>query len=225
MICIKQGIIHGIEEETKMKKTIIAIAILASIVLGTFGFLNAYSKDKPFFNMFSIAREVSESKGSLVNYKNKVNKVLDRIKKEKPPQENYFVTITFSRYMNKEDIKGLVDKYNIKVLAIEGRSIEKGTNLKGTFFVAPENGMLYDRKSLFDMLQRNNSEFKGFISVIVNIKNEDIQKLRNDKIIFLIDPSADTHFVSNPKHEKTNSWDGYAPSLFSELEKNKLLNP
>jgi len=28
-----------------------------------------------------------------------------------------------------------------------------------------------------------------------------------------------------PRHEKTNSWDGYVPSMFWELEKNNLLKP
>jgi len=208
-----------------MKKIIIVLIILVSLTLGTFGFLKASSQDKPFFDMFSIAREISQGKDSILNYKNKVDKVLDKIKVESSLEEKYFVTITFSKFVTDEELKKLVKEYNIEILAIEGRSIEKGTNLKGTFFVTPENGMLYDKKLLLDMLQRNNAEFKGFIAIVVNIQNKDIQKLRNNKIVFLIDPSADTHFVRNPKHEKTNSWDGYAPSLFSELEKNKLLNP
>lgn len=208
-----------------MKKIIIVLIILVSLTLGTFGFLKASSQDKPFFDMFSIAREISQGKDSILSYKNKVEKVLDKIEVEIPKEEKYFVTITFSKFVTDEELKKLVKEYNIEILAIEGRSIEKGTNLKGTFFVTPENGMLYDKKLLLDMLQRNDAEFKGFIAIVVNIQNKDIQKLRNNKIVFLIDPSADTHFVRNPKHEKTNSWDGYAPSLFSELEKNKLLNP
>jgi|GEM_PF-1976941 len=207
-----------------MKKIIIVLIILVSLALGTFGFLKASSQDKPFFNMFSIAREISQGKDSILNYKNKVDRILDKIKLEIPLEEKYFVTITFSKFVTEEELEKLVKEYNIEILAIEGRSIEKGTNLKGSFFVTPENGMLYDKKLLLDMLQRNNAEFKGFIAVVGNIQNKDIQKLRNDKIVFLIDPSADMHFVRNPKHEKTNSWDGYAPSLFTELEKNNLLN-
>jgi len=208
-----------------MKKITIVLIILVSITLGTFGFLKAFSQDKPFFDMFSIAREISQGKDSILNYKNKVEKVLDKIKVGSPLEEKYFVTITLSKFVTEEELEKLVKDYNIEMLAIEGRSIEKGTNLKGTFFVTPENGMLYDKKLLLDMLQRNDAEFKGFIAIVVNIQNEDIQKLRNNKIVFLIDPSTDTHFVRNPKHEKTNSWDGYAPSVFSELEKNNLLNP
>lgn len=207
-----------------MKKIIFILIVLMSLTLGVFGFLKAFSQDKPYFDMFSIAREFSLSKEHLLNYKNKIDKVLDRIKDKESPFEKYFLTITFSKYINKEELERLVKAYNIEVLAIEGRSIEKGTNLKGTFLVGPENGMLYDEKLLLDMLKRNNTEFKGFAAIIGNIQNKDIQRLRNNKIVFLIDPSADTHFVRNPKHERTNSWDGYAPSVFPELEKNNLLN-
>ena len=208
-----------------MKKMIIISIILVSLALSTFGFLRAYSQDKPFFDMFSMAGEISQSKDSLLNYKAKIDRVLDKIKLEQSPTEKYFVTTTFSKYVSKEELEKLVKDYNIEVLAIEGRSIEKGTMLKGTFFVAPENGMLYDEKLLLDMLKRNDAAFKGFTAVIANMQNQDIQKLRNNKMVFLIDTSADTHFVRNPEHEETNSWDGYAPSVFAELEKNNLLNP
>lgn len=208
-----------------MKKIIVILIILISLTLGVFEFLKAFSQDKPYFDMFSIVREFSLSKDHLLNYKNKVDKVLDKIKVEKSPFEKYFVTITFSKFVNKEELEKLVKAYNIEVLAIEGRSIEKGTNLKGTFLVAPENGMLYDEKLLLDMLKRNDAEFKGFTAIIGNIQNKDMQELRNDKIVFLIDPSADPHFVRNPKHEKTNSWDGYAPDVFAELEEYSLIGP
>jgi len=168
-----------------MKKIIIVLIILGSLTLGTFGFLKASSQDKPFFNMFSIAREVSQGKDSILNYKNKVEKVLDKIKLEIPLEEKYFVTITFSKFVTEEELEKLVKEYNIAILTLEGRSIERGTNLKGTFFVTPENGMLYDEKLLLDMLQRNDAEFKGFIAIVGNIQNKDIQKLRNDKIVFL----------------------------------------
>jgi len=210
-------------KEDGMKKIMIVLIILVSLTLGTFGFLKASSQDKSFFNMFSIAMETTQGKDSILNYKNKVEKVLDEIKLEIPLEEKYFVTITLSKYVTEEELEKLVKEYNIEILAIEGRSVEKGTNLKGTFFVTPENGMLYDKKLLLDILQRNEAEFKGFTAIVANTQNKDIQKLRNDKMVFLIDPSADTHFVRNPKHEKTNSWDGYAPSLFPELEKDNLL--
>jgi len=128
------------------------------------------------------------------------------------------VTITFLKYVSEEELEKLVKDYNIEVLAIEGRSIERGTNLKGTFFVTPENGMLYDKKLLGDLLRRNNAEFKGFITLVANIENKDTQRLRKEQLVFLIDPSADAHFVKNPKHERTNSWDGYAPDVFAEIE-------
>jgi len=205
-------------KEDGMKKIMIVLIILVSLTLGTFGFLKASSQDKSFFNMFSIAMETTQGKDSILNYKNKVEKVLDEIKLEIPLEEKYFVTITLSKYVTEEELEKLVKEYNIEILAIEGRSVEKGTNLKGTFFVTPENGMLYDKKLLLDILQRNEAEFKGFTAIVANTQNKDIQKLRNDKMVFLIDPSADTHFVRNPKHEKTNSWDGYAPSLYEQSD-------
>ena len=208
-----------------MKKIMIVLIILVSLILGTFGFLRAYSQGKPFFDMFSMAEEISQGKDSLLNYKARIDKVLDKIKIEQSPTEKYFVTISLSKYLSKEELEKLIKDYNIEVLAIEGRSIENGTMLKGTFFVAPENGMLYDEKLLLDMLKRNDAELKGFTAIIANVQNQDIQKLRNDKMVFLIDTSADGHFARNPKHEETNSWDGYAPSVFAELEKNNLLNP
>ncbi len=208
-----------------MKKTIIVLIVLVSLAVGVFGFVRAYSQDKPFFDMFSMAGEISQSKDSLLNYKAKIDRVLDKIELEQSPTEKYFVTITFSKYVSKEELEKLVKDYNIEVLAIEGRSIENGTILKGTFFVSPEKGMLYDEKLLLDMLKRNDAEFKGFTAIIANIQNKDIQKLRNDKMVFLIDTSADGHFVRNPEHEKANSWEGYAPSVFSSLEKFNLVKP
>jgi len=208
-----------------MRKLIIIGVILVSITLGAFGFLKAYSQDKPFFDMFTIAKEFSLSKDHLLNYKNKIDKTLDKIKTGKSRFEKYFVTITFSKYVSEEELEKLVKEYNIKVLAIEGRSIERGTNLQGTFFITPENGMLYDKKLLGDLLKRNDAEFKGFVAIVANIENKDIQQLRKEQLVFLIDPSADAHFVKNPKHERTNSWDGYAPNVFAELEKYSLINP
>jgi len=88
-----------------------------------------------------------------------------------------------------------------------------------------KNVMFYDEKLLLDMLMRNDAKFKGFTAVIANMQNQDIQRLKNDEMVFLIDASADTHFVRNPEHEKANSWDGYAPSVFSSLEKFNLVKP
>jgi hypothetical protein len=208
-----------------MKKITIISIILVSLAVGAFGFLKVYSQDKPFFSMFSMAEEISHSKDSLLNYKARIDRVLDKIELEQSPIEKYFVTVTFSKYLSKDEIEKLVKDYNIEVLAIEGRSIENGTMLKGTFFVSPENGIFYDEKLLLDMLKRNDATFKGFTAVIANMQNQDIQKLRNDESVFLIDTSADTHFARNPEHKKENSWEGYAPSVFAELEKNNLLNP
>ena len=154
-----------------------------------------------------------------------MDKVLDKIELEQLPTEKYFITTTFSKYVSKEELEKLVKDYNIEVLAIEGRSIENGTMLKGTFFVAPENGMLYDEKLLLDMLKRNDAAFKGFTAVIANMQNQDIQRLKNEETAFLIDTSADTHFTRNPEHEKENSWEGYTPSVFSSLEKFNLVKP
>ena len=154
-----------------------------------------------------------------------MDKVLDKIELEQLPTEKYFITTTFSKYLSKDELEKLVKDYNIEVLAIEGRSIENGTMLKGTFFISPENGMLYDEKLLLDMLKRNDATFKGFTAVIANMQNQDIQRLKNDEMVFLIDTSVDTHFVRNPEHEKENSWEGYAPSVFSSLEKFNLVKP
>lgn len=222
---IREDIIHGINKEAFMKKVIIVSIILSSIVLGTFGILRVFSQDKPFFNMFTVAKETSQGKDSVLNYKNKIEKTLDKIKVIAPVKEKYFVTITFSKYVTEKELEKVVKDYNIEVLAIEGRSIEKGANLKGTFLVTPENGMLYNKKLLLDMLERNDADFLGFTALICNIQNADLQRLRKNTIVFLVDPSSDTHFVRNPKHEKTNSWDGYVPSIFWELEKNNLLKP
>ena len=154
-----------------------------------------------------------------------MDKVLDKIELEQSPTEKYFITTTFSKYISKDELEKLVKDYNIEVLAIEGRSIENGTMPEGTFFISPENGMLYDEKLLLDMLKRNDATFKGFTAVIANMQNQDIQRLKNDEMVFLIDTSADTHFVRNPEHEKENSWEGYAPSVFSSLEKFNLVKP
>ncbi len=176
-----------------MKKTILVLIVLASLAVGAFGFLKVYSQGKPFFNMFSMAEEISQSEDSLLNYKSKMDRVLDKIKLEQSPAEKYFVTTTFSKYVSKNEIE--------------------------------KNVMFYDEKLLLDMLMRNDAKFKGFTAVIANMQNQDIQRLKNDEMVFLIDASADTHFVRNPEHEKANSWDGYAPSVFSSLEKFNLVKP
>ncbi|BAL80178.1 hypothetical protein [Caldisericum exile] len=108
-----------------MRKLIIIGVILESITLGAFGFLKAYSQDKPFFDMFSIAKEFSLSKDSLLNYKNKIDKALDKVKTEKSPFEKYFVTIIFSKYVSEEELEKLVKEYYIEVLAIEGKVLKK----------------------------------------------------------------------------------------------------
>jgi len=208
-----------------MKKFILVLLILvASIPIGYKIATGKYSEKQPVNFIQSI--RMSQTKEGLLSYKQSIEIKLDMIEKEAPEMEVYFVTITFSQYLNEFELEDLVKRYNLKVHAIVGRTIEKDTGLKGTFLIGIEDMKIeYDKKDLENMLSRNDAVFKGFIELIADVSKRDLCLLKNDERVFLVDVSADSHFVLNPKHEKTKSWDGYMQGIFDGLEKFGLVKP
>lgn len=68
------------------------------------------------------------------------------------------------------------------------------------------------------MLERNGADLVGFIEARGYIPNRDLKALAADQLVFLADPSADQHLVSNPKKN-------FMPGVFWKLEDLGLVTP
>ncbi|MFO7296423.1 MAG: hypothetical protein C0P72_010450, partial [Clostridia bacterium] len=201
----------------KMNKKIVAFAAFLVLLVGVgYAVTDAETLKKQKFNPISSYHEIAKSKSNLIEYKNKVEEKLKELNNEASSEKEVFVTLTFTKPLNEGELANLVSKYNIKVDQIKGRAIEKGTGLKATFGLKPVEGQLIDKIALENILSQNEAVFKGFIEAVVVIKNKDLQELKNEKLVYLADPSADEHFVSNPKHDSM-------PGVYWELEKYNLV--
>ncbi|GAV25600.1 hypothetical protein ciss_15330 [Carboxydothermus islandicus] len=194
---------------------IFLLAILVCIVSFTIVRVEALQKE-PIFNPIAAYKVVGTSKTDLINYKNQVKVKIDKINETLSPNENVLVTITFIKPLNQKELAELVQNYSLSVLQIKGRVIENKTGLRATISLSPENGNLFNTSDLEQMIKRNDAVFKGFIEIVANVKREKLVSLSEDKLVFLVDPSADKHLISNPKKK-------FMPGVFWNLEDNGLV--
>lgn len=172
---------------------------------------------KPNFNPIAeYDNKIKKSKNGLLSYKAENKKKLNDLTAEVAPEQEVLVTITFTKPLNKAQVAKLVNDYDLKIRYSIARL--KGENgLRGTMIsnVSTENSLINEETTNLSMKQ-NNSEFKGFIEVVGTIPNKNLQALASENFVFLVDPSADTHLVSNPKKR-------HMPGVFWQLEDNNLV--
>lgn len=200
-----------------MKK--IGIGLLIALVLSVFINslnLSTATASQPQFSVIKAYKEIGNNKADLIQYKTHVKEKIIQIDKSINDQETVLVTITFNKPLEKNQLAKLVQQYNLNVLQVTGRAIEKETGLRATIVLTPENGSLFDENILEHMLSYNKSLFKGFIEIVSEVDKENLIKLSDDSAAFLVDPSADNYFVSNPKEKSM-------PGVFWNLEDYELV--
>jgi hypothetical protein len=114
-------------------------------------------------------------------------------------------------------LEKLVKDNQLKVKHTLVRTIEKGTNLRGTLLLAPAEKGLFDKKVMDRIAARNDAVVKGFIEIVAMVPNSHLKTLSSDNLVFLVDTSGDEHFVSNPKKK-------YVPGVFWNLEDNNMIS-
>lgn len=153
---------------------------------------------KPPFDPLRSYASIKKTEPGLLEYKAKCVKRLESMDKRFPAEDKVFVTATFTRYLSKEEVGRLEKEHQLKIHLIMSRSIEKDTGLRGTIGEKSYKG-------------KHRRDFIGFIEVVAEIPNARLKDLATDRHVFLVDPSADSHFVSNPEKD-------YMPGVFWALE-------
>lgn len=114
--------------------------------------------------------------------------------------------------MEENELHALVARHGLRVDQITGRAIERMSGVRATFGVTPDSrNDLFDSAKLDEMLERNGADFRGFIEARVFVPNRSLSALASDGLVFLADPSADEHLVSNPNHD-------FMPGVYWKLE-------
>jgi hypothetical protein len=200
----------------KLQLSLLIAASLATTILVANANTDAQSPKPKFNSIEHYDKKIKKSKEGLLSYKAETKKKIDKLTSEVASEEEIFVTITFTKPVNKAQVTKLVNDYNLKI----GYSIArlKGENgLRSTMFTkaSPENGFINEETTNLSSSQ-NKSEFKGFIELIGTVPSKKLQALASENFVFLVDPSADSHLVLNPKMD-------YVPGAFWKLEDNNMV--
>lgn len=206
-----------------MKRRNVGILCTLALMAMVFGFAvtamgsvpNEPSTEKVFL-VGKAYKEIGDTKADINGYKSEIAGKINQLQEELSPEENILVTVSFNRPVEKDTLTNLIKEHDLRVKEILGRTIEKGTGLRGTVQLASQDSELYDEEVFEHMVSSNNAVFKGFIEIIGYVKVKNIDQLAKNQSVFLVDPSADNHLVSNPK-EKT------MPGVFWKLEDNSLV--
>ncbi|MGM0882157.1 MAG: hypothetical protein ACQEXQ_14105 [Bacillota bacterium] len=190
------------------------IAVTAGITAFWSSNTNAESKP-PLFNPAALYKQAGESQADLLNFKNMIKGKFGQLNGVNP-EEDIFVTVTLNRPISASELKTIVEKHGLVVNQIYGRAIES-SGVRATLMVTPENGQFFNSETLDRMMNSNNAEFKGFIEIIANVKNKNLESLADDSLVFLVDPSADELLSQNPKKNP-------AYGAFWKLEDNKMIS-
>jgi hypothetical protein len=184
-----------------MKKLLnISLLLLVIMIIGCSSKTDLRGLDKSQ----SLARE---SKQGLEKYKNEISKVIVRLKKELDANEEVFVTITFAKPLNNREISSLISDYNLKQKMVTARGIEKSSNLRTTIGAPTYQG-------INQLTTRD--KFIGFIELTAYVKITNLQRLTEDKLVYMVDPLADDYFISNPEED-------YRQGVFWYLEDYKMV--
>lgn len=69
---------------------------------------------------------------------------------------------------------------------------------------------------LKSLLAGKNTQVKGFIELTARVPNENLKNLASDRLVFLVDPSADASLTSNPEKDTM-------PGVFWDLENSMMV--
>lgn len=163
------------------------------------------------FDALREYEKIEKTRDGLTNYKKATKAKIAKLNSEVGAKEDILVTITLSRFLDKDQLAKLAADYNIKIHHTIVRSIEDNTGLRVTSALPPSKDGLYDEELLNDMSAGHKASFKGFIEIVGYVPNEKLVAMSNDKQIFLADPSADEHLNNNPKRD-------FMSGLFWNLE-------
>lgn len=194
----------------------LSIALTLALTLGIGLTVSAAKSQKPLLNSLGIHKNLDKTKSGILKYKENNNDKLRKLSKSLPPQEEVFVTVTLAQPLNENQTIELINNYGLEPRLVIARAIE-GNGMRGTIAsLVPAVEGLINQETLAISMNQNNSKFKGFIEIIGEVPNDKIQALSSDKLVFLVDPSADKYFASTRKGD-------YMPGFFWYLEDNHMI--
>ena len=193
----------------------IAAILLVVLVTGMTTTAGGYIKMRTMPLFFKI----TETEKGLFYYKKVATATLDDLKTHLNKEEMIYVTITLNRPISLEEYKTFIEKNDINARMSIFRMVEK-SGLRGTGTLPGgfdgDFNEEYIQKHLSDMEKRLDSSFKGIIEIVGYVKVKNVDGLKQDPQIFLIDPSLDPHIVPNRTED-------YMPGVYWELEKYNIV--
>lgn len=193
----------------RLRKGLVVLAVVMALGVGVFS-TNA-ANTTPKFNALASYEEIGKTKEDILGYKMANNNKIDKLNKEVAAENKIRVTITLAKHLNESQLSKLVKDHGLDVHHVIVRAIEGGTGLRSTMSLAPTKDQVYDKEALKDMLDSHDATLKGFIEIVAYVPNGNLQKLKNDRLVFLVDPSADRNLTQNPEGD-------FMPGLFWTLE-------
>lgn len=195
------------------KSMMIAIPMVVALGVGVAATTALSSK----FDAINAYEKVGKSKESLLKYKEDNEAKIKKINTEINPQEKIFVTITFLKPLNENQVSKLISDYTLEVDYSIARIVEEdGT--RGTLFSSQrvpgiKRKDLISQQTVEQVIagSKSKGKYKGIIEIVARVPNSKLQALAANESIFLVDPSADKSLVSNPNND-------YMPGAFWDLE-------
>ncbi|ADG83583.1 hypothetical protein [Thermincola potens] len=189
-----------------MKRGKIILLLSLCLIIASIGVTSAAYAGKKKFNWLATFETIEKSKVGIERYKNETKVKINDLNEKVDANQDIWVTITFAKPLNKQQVEDLINRYNIKIDHLIARAMERKTGLRGTLIVTTP-----DSDRIDPVLSENEADLKGFIEAVGYVPNKKLRELSEDKLLFVVDPSADDYFVDNPKKKCLKG-------LFWELE-------
>ena len=197
----------------KSTRIIVSLCLTAALLIGVFCIAEAKAGD--VFSPIKARREIENSESGLLQYKSANNEKIAKLNAEVNADEDILVTVTFAKPLNENQFTKIVNDYGLKVHHVLARAVEKDLK-RATISLGSQQDMLINKKYLENSLLRNEAKFKGFIEVVTYVPNKNLSNLANDKLVFLVDPSATKQLTENPRNK-------FMPGLYWSLEDLKMV--
>ncbi|ACV63666.1 hypothetical protein Dtox_2905 [Desulfofarcimen acetoxidans DSM 771] len=201
----------------KILLSLIMVTIMLTMVLNSTHANTVKSEKTDFRPVDENFKTIKNSKTNFLEYKKLIDAKIEKLVVGLEDNEEVQVTITLAKALNEEEVVRIINDNNLKVHHFILRAIEKDTNQRVTISLSPNKDNLIDKETLNELMEGNNDILKGFIEICAYVPAINLEGLKSNNNIFLVDVSADQHLVNNPKNK-------FMKGLYWQLEEFEIAN-
>ncbi|WP_409175490.1 hypothetical protein [Brevibacillus fortis] len=152
--------------------------------------------------------QIEKSDDGLEEYVLKTKKKNNALKKSN--KEGIIATITFAEPLDFDEVKSYIKKHKLEVKQLQSRAKvdNKRITLSSIYNKDVEKAVEYALEGLEEEYENKNVEFVGYTDMYVIVNSKEIDDIEADSHTFLLDASADSHFIKENKkyHPHALTW-------------------